>query len=348
MGVAKRRKQYLATLAAGPMPESGLFLISRQNGVSAVLTAKPAGGGKVDAALFCVDEWQEGLFQCLGRRYESADSFQQEFRDNGAAFRVSTPQECRLCVGWGHVIRLRARVPVPQAFGEWKFLLSPMEDLAAVETLYGCPECGSHLPEAMQTTIRESVAKKLACYFVCKECIRMKRHKSVEEAGFPHRRRMEAFMEADVFSLNPCEDSGRLMMATPGEAQSGAIALNFQQDGDAPKTAAFALETWIIRAARPNVAIKDEHILQALENLPDFRRSGAPLSETASREVDWIRRAAQDGLAAFASACGGKLSLDEQEQAATHGLQKVINSVRRHQSSSRPRKYIDFVSPYIK
>ncbi len=134
----------------------------------------------------------------------------------------------------------------------------------------------------------------------------------------------------------------------PGQAQSGAIALSLAEDGDAPKTAAFALETWIIPAARPNVAIKDEHILQALENLLDFRRSGTPLSETTSREVGWIRRAAQDGLTAFASACGDKLNSVEQEQAATQGLQKVINSVRRHQSSSRPRKYIDFVSPYIK
>ncbi len=205
MGAAKRRKQFLATLAAGPVAESGLFLLSRQDGVSAVLTAKPAEGGKVDAGLFCVDEWQEGLFQCLGRRYESADSFQQELRDNGAAFRASTPQECRLCVGWGHVIRFRARVPVPERFEEWKFLLSPMEDPAAVKTLYGCPECGSHLPEAMQKTILDSVAKQVSCYFVCEECIRIKRHRSVEEAGFPHRRRMEAFREADDFSLNPAD-----------------------------------------------------------------------------------------------------------------------------------------------
>lgn len=348
MGEAKRRKRYLETLATAPVPDSGLFLMSRRDGVSVVLAAKPAEGGKVDAALFCVDEWQEGLFQCLGRRYDSSAPFQEALRAHGAAFRASTPQECRVRVAWGRAIRRRARAVPPPGAARWEFLLAPMAEPAEAEIVYGCPECGSPLPEGLQETIREAMAGQTACYMVCEECIRTDgRRLSAEESHLPHRRRMDAFLDAEEFSLDPCDDSGRWMMAMPGDAQRGAIALSLQE-GDPVRTAAFALETWIIRAARPNSQIKDEHILKALETLAVSRGSGAPLPDEASEEADWVRRAAQEGLAAFASACAEILDAAGRERAAAGGILKVIDDVRRRRSVLRPRKYIDFVSPHIK
>lgn len=207
MGEAKRRRRHLEALVSAPVPEAGLFLISRQAGVTVALAAKPAEAGKVDAALFCVDEWQEGLFQCLGRRFEPANLFQQELARNGGAFRPSDTEECGLCVMWGREIRKKAQAPVPKGFESWKFLLPRLEETVAVEIAYSCPECGVSLPAKLQATILDSVGKAVTCYFPCAECIRTKRRElSAEAAGFAHRDRMEEFLEADGFSLRPGKD----------------------------------------------------------------------------------------------------------------------------------------------
>lgn len=348
MGAAKRRKQFLQALATAPVPDSGLFLLSRRDGVALILAAKPANGGIVDAALFCVDEWQEGLFQCLGQRFQSLSSFQHELRSNGEGFRLASPQDCAQRVAWGESVHRRAGVALTPKYEHWKFLLEPSIPSAHVEALFGCPECGALLPQALQKTLLESVGTKQMCYFVCQECIRSKRHRSVEEAGFPHRRLIEPFLEADGFSLDPSGDSGRWMMSMPGDTHREAVALMLQRDGDPVRAAATAVEFWVIPAARPNTEIEDRHIRNAIANLLATRTPEAPTPEEGSPEVAWVTRAAKEGMAAFAAAAGSALGPAEQELAMTQGLQKVLTSIRRHESPLHARRYIDYVSRFIK
>ena len=347
MGQAQRRKRGLETLVPQAMPDSGFFLLSNRDGVAVILAAKPTAKGSVEAAVFCVDEWQEGLFQCLGRVYEPASPFQREIAASGGSFRPADPLDCRRRAMWGLSIRRMAGAALPLEFQRWQPLLGAGEEAARLENLYGCPKCGRSLPAEMQKTVLGCVGKDVSCYMVCPECARPKMGDlSVEEAGFPHRRRMQAFLKATAFSLDPKGESG-LVMAMPGENYREAIVLSLQKDRDTVFTAALALETWMTRATRPNVSVTDKHVREALEDLLAAHGSRKGLAEGKSREVEWVRKAAREGLDAFAAACAGKLKDAEIGGAGRGALEKVLASVKRHESFLRPRAYIEFVSRFF-
>lgn len=168
MGEAKRRKAYLDALASEPIPKEGLFLSAKKEGVHAMVVIQHPAEGGATAGLFCVDSWQEGLFQCLGKTYNSVAQFQEEFKRSAERYKPTGLEECRHLVAWGLQIREKARAPIPTEFQKWKHLLGSLPPPPPY--LYGCPECDAPLPQDLCQTILESVGKNMTCYMVCEAC----------------------------------------------------------------------------------------------------------------------------------------------------------------------------------
>ncbi len=348
MGQAKIKKRLLESLLAGPLPESGLFFLLRRNGISAVLAVRRGQGELAQAGLFCVDDWKEGLFQCLGRAYASAAEFQREFKASGSQFRPTSLEECRRRVAQGLRVRRQADAEEPKEFSRWASLLGELEGVLLPESLYLCPLCDSPLPHDVCQTILDCVGTATSCYMACENCVRHRRSGiSAETAAISHHRTIEGFQRTTSFSLRLEEDESCLEMAPPGQTHHEAIRLSLERDNDPVLSAALALEWWMNRATDPNEAIKDEHVEQALKELLAYRRVQAPLAKDSAGEVTFVRGAAQEGLAAYADACKGRMDAFAMESCAISGIEKVLGSVRRRRSFLDRRSYIKFIAKHM-
>ena len=121
-----------------------------------------------------------------------------------------------------------------------------------------------------------------------------------------------------------------------------------EEDGDPAKVAAFVLESWIHRAAIPNERVTDDHIVRAVLQIREARKNDTPFPREDDPIVTFVRDAAQEGLAAFTSACADRLSAAERDTAISEAIGRVLDSAELHGDRSNPRAYIDFVSPYMK
>lgn len=347
MGEAKRRRGIMEAVLSGSIPAAGLFFAFKKDGVSTVLVAKPGAGEEVQAALFCVDDWQDGLFQCRGRLYTSWSVFQEDFHQVSHLFRPSTWESCVQGVTRGVEMRRRGGSPLPPDFSQWNDLLGPLPRIRP-EQVFLCPLCEGPLSSKMVETILSYQSQEVTCYMVCEECIRLKRsHPTAETAAIKHRHAMELFEDMDTFSLDLEPEGSALAMAPPGDNHREAIVLGLEQDRDPVQTAAFALESWVHRATVPNERVTDEHVVLALEQIREARLKNRPLPDTNEPEVEFVRDAAQEGLAAFSSACADRLSATGREAAISGAIDRVLDSARRHHTKTNPRAYIDFVTPFV-
>lgn len=349
MGQAKLRKQIIQSVASGPISERGLSFLRRRNFISVMLLIQRGDCEKIHAGLFCVDDLQEGFFQCLGKTYDSVAQFQEDFRAHGTNFRPAPAEDCRRRIAQGLRIRRQSDAPVPEEFSRWNFLIGPLDSVRLPEALYFCPVCDSPLPPETCQTILSCVGSNTSCYMVCEECKRLKRPcPSPEAVAVNHGRTVDMFEEMESFSLDFEEDKSDFRMALPGQVHRDATPLFLERNNDPVLAAAFALETWMNRAAGPNESITDHNVQQALEEILEARRSHAPLPENSGQEVEYVRTAAQEGLAAYAAACANRWDATAMEAYVTAGIEKVVESVKRHQGFFNRRSYIEFIAKHLK
>ena len=349
MGQAKRRREIMEAVLSGSLPEQGLFFLFKKDGISAVLVARRVQRDEVQAALFCVDEWQDGLFQCRGRSYGTASLFQEDFGKVRALFRPARIETCARLVARGMEMSRRGGLPLPPDFSRWVTLLGELPVITPAESVFLCPLCESPLPPETVETILSHNSKEVTCYMVCEECIRLRRPgPTAETASIKHRHALEMFEDMETFSLDFGQRKDGLAMAPPEDVHRKAIVFGLEQDRDPVKTASFALESWIHRATVPNERVTDQHVILALEQIREARMKNRPFPEPVEPEVSFVRDAAQEGLAAFISVCADRLTADERNSAVSHAIDRVLDSARFHSDRNKPRAYIDFVSPFMK
>lgn len=349
MGQARLRKQLLQTISSAPIPDGGLFFSVRRNFISVALAVRHGDGDKVNAALFCSDDLRDGLFQCLGRTYDSTDGFQDDFRAHGADFRLARLEDCQRRIALGLRIRHQACAPAPKEFSHWSFLLGPLDSVRLPEALYLCPVCESALPPGICRKILSCVDSQTGCYMVCQECIRLKHScPSAEAVAVSYGRTRMMFESMGSFSLKFEEDKSYFSMVLPGQEHRDAIPLFLEDSNDPALAAAFALETWMNRATGPNEMFTDHHVEQALEEMLQSRLSRSSLPGESVREVRYVREAAEEGLAAFEDACADRWDAPGMEAYMTAGIEKVLESVKRHRNSFNRRSYIAFIARHLK
>lgn len=344
MGQAKLRRRLVEAATSGSIPEGGLFFLHRRHGISVILVVRRLEGERVHAGLFCVDDWQEGLFRCLDRVYESASVFQAEFKANSHKFRPALAEDCRRRAAMGLRVRRLLQTEPPAGFSVSDSLLGAM-DATLPESLYLCPRCESPLSPEVCDKILSGIKAHKRWLILCDQCLESANEDvSFEETVFPHQRLKGALEKMGTFSITFEEDKTLFMMSTPGPDHREAIATF---DEDPVMTAAFALESWMNRATRANEVITDHHVEQALDELIESRRAGR-LVEKISQEVDFVTDAAEEGLVAFSEVCKDKWDHAARDRAATAAVEKVLESVQRHLSQSDARSYCKFIAKYMK
>jgi len=116
MGQAKRRQQFLQSLLSSPVLRNDLYFVFDRCGVVTILVVKPGNEGLIEVAFFCLDDWQEGLFQCLGRTYNAIGDFQSDFQPKSTVFKPALKDVCWRRVARGVEIRHRANALLPPEF----------------------------------------------------------------------------------------------------------------------------------------------------------------------------------------------------------------------------------------
>jgi hypothetical protein len=345
--MAKRRRRTARRRARRPPSKSrtdwGHYLF-QDSGVSVAYVGKVNEDGSVEAALFGVDTWRDGLIVCYGQRFEAKGAFEEAMQSCSNLIRKSTRFRCRSEIAYGLRVRLTAKVELPPEFDRWRHLVDPLEDVNLPSHLYRCPGCGGRLPELYIQQILEGIDGEVMFYFVCDRCKRPRsRPRSAEYAGFKHREVIQALEEVDGFSATWDQDNAPMFTQIPvGSQYSQAVRMTIAQ-GDNVQAACMAIECHIAYASVPNRTVEDRHVLAALHMV----RDGRPLVEDGdadSETIGFLVSTINDGIGMFRKAMRLRGRAEPHVRLA---LQRIMDSVENHQSGD-PRAYIQFINRFIR
>jgi hypothetical protein len=321
----------------------GCYLF-RDSGVSAAYVGKANEDGSIEAALFGVDTWRDGLIVCHGRRFETGEAFGEAMQDRSDLIKPSTEVRCRREIAYGLRIRITAEVDLPPEFGRWRHLVDPLEDVHLPPELYRCPDCGRGLPESHVQQILDGVDGEMMFYMVCQRCSRPRPgQKSAVYATIEHRRVIKALKESDEFSVTWYQDNMPALMSIPVGSNYDEAVRTMISEGEPMRAACMAIESHIAHASVPNRIVEDRHVLGALQavisgELPMESEDNGP------DPVIFLVEAIGDGVGMFNKAMRLRGRARPHVRSA---LQEVMDSVKNHHKGSNPRAYIQFINRFI-
>lgn len=329
------------------MPLSGRgdwgYYFFQDSGVSVVYVAKINEDGSVDAALFGIDTWRDGLIICHGRRFETKEAFEETVNHRSSYIKPAVRYRCREEIAYGLRIRLEAKADLPPEFSQWRNLVEPLDDIRLLSSIYRCPECGRGLSEPYVQTILDGIDSEVHFYFLCESCKYRLAGKSVEHAGLKHRLAFESIEEIDEFSFTWDQDNLSALIKLPVKPVYVDAVKKMISEGDNMRAACMAIESHIAHASVPNQIVEDQHVRAALQAVINGESSTED-EVSESDPVSFLTEAIQNGIEMFTDAMRRKGPWEPHLRIA---LREVITSVGNHRSKKDPRAYINFINRFF-
>ena len=346
MAEKRRRSQKKKARRRRPKPRGdwGHYFL-QDYGVSVLYAAKANEDGSVEAALFGVDTWRDGLIACCGRRFETKEAFEEEMQKRSNLTRRSTRFRCREEIAYGLRIRLAAKANLPPEFDRWRHLVDPLDDVQLPPYIYRCPECGRGLPEFTIRQIREKIDGDMTFYLPCERCRNSRsRKKSVQHIFIKHIELIKTVEEIDEFSVTWDRDSLSMLTRIPIHPSYDEAVEMMISEGDAMRAASLAIECYIACASVPNRIVEDRHVLAALQAV--IRGELVIEDEdTDSSATDFLVDAVKDGIDVFIEAMGPGEQTNAHVRSA---LREIETSANNHHSNRNPRAYIQFINQFVR
>jgi hypothetical protein len=346
--MAKKRRQPPKKRVRKRPPRSrsdwGYYLF-RDSGVSVAYVGKANEDGSVEAALFGVDTWRDGLTVCHGRRFETKEAFEEAMQDRSDLIKPSTRFRCREEIAYGLRIRLTAEADLPSQFDRWRYLVDPLDDVRLPTCLYRCPDCGRGLPESYVQHILDGVDGEVMFYMVCQRCSRPRPgRKSAEYATIEHRRVIKALEESDEFSVTWYQDNMPILMNIPISPSYDDAVRMMISEGEPMRAACMAIESHIAHASVPNRTVEDRHVSDALQTVIDGKLLIENDEDIDSVCTNFLVEAIKDGIDMFTKAMRFRCRARPHVRLA---LQEIMDSVNNHHKGSNPRAYIQFINRFV-
>jgi len=324
--------------------EPGYYLFNR-DGVTIAVASRTSESGEVEAAMFCLDEWRDGLFRVFGRRFETHDELEETLRASVYQFQPSNLHQVQMAVAYGLRIRRAARLPLPKEFDYYAKLVGPL-DFPLPSSLYACPRCDGPLPDYLIKEILGAVGTKKLCYMLCEKCAhgRLKPEEQPAYLIAVHEQMIRNLEQLEGFV--PTTHGEAFVSVPPDENALEAIELMLKKDGDL-QAICFALEKFIANVAVPNHQITDQTLVTALENVTESIKTGREVAEPEERAVSLIEEKINDALDAFSEVYYTVKGREPDDNLLLDGLSRVLKSVRNHTGPSQPRGYIEFIRRFV-
>jgi hypothetical protein len=346
--MAKKRRRQPPKKRVGKRPSKARsdwgYYLFRDSGVSVAYVGKANEDGSVEAALFGVDTWRDGLIVCHGRRFETKEAFQEAMQDRSDLIKPSTETRCREEIAYGLRIRLVAEADLPPEFDRWRHLVDPLEDVHLPPSLYRCPDCGRGLPESHVQQMLDGVDGDTMFYLLCQRCSRPRPgRKSAQYATIEHMQVIESLEESNEFSVTWYQDNMPALMSMPVGSNYNEAVRMMISEGEPMRAACMAIESHIAYASVPNRVVEDQHVLGALQAVI----SGELPIDSEDNGLDpvaFLIEAIGDGIRMFSKAMRLRGRARPHVRSA---LQEVMDSVKNHHKGSNPRSYIQFINKFI-
>lgn len=327
-----------AVSMAAPSPD-GTYLLEEAGIRIAVLSAEDAGGLQVGA--FCVDTWQDGLFACQARRFDSAEDLRAEVAASPYAPRAATRHEAQEIVAYGLRIRRETGRSLPPTYATINHLVEPLDEIRLTGSLYRCPSCGDDLSASEIDSILRATAQGMGALILCARCSSRRGPPSERLSVLAPR---HANLHAGLAELDELKLTGveALVKASLEAPWAEAIEMLIRER-DVLLAACQAIEAHLYLAAAPNPQVGDRDALAALRATLDERyRSSATSTETDR----FLAEALQEGVDYFKSLCR-KHTIQGCDEWVHRALTRLEKSVRHHSRRGDPRAYIDYVAQFM-
>jgi len=306
--------------------------------------AKANEDGSVEAALFGMDTWRDGLIVCHGHHFEDKKTFGNAAQGRSNSIKSSTNIVCREEIANGERIRLTSEADLPVGFAQWRYLVDPLADVKLPIYLYRCPRCNRGLPKDTNEMILDGVDGDVSFYMLCDRCRHSNRKmKSPMHAAIKHDEVIDAIEDMEEFSFTWDQDYLPEITRVPvGENLPEAMEMMIAE-GDFEKAATMVIETHIASVAVPSRIVEDRHVLTALELI----MQGEPLAMAEEDNSDPVLPLAyviNDGIQMLSKPTLLRGRANPQVRSA---LEWIIESVHNHYSASNPRSYIQFIDRFV-
>jgi hypothetical protein len=344
--MAKKRKVIQNKIPSSKVSSNWGYYLFQESGLSVAYAGKADEDGSVDAALFGIDSWRDGLIACYGRHFETKESFEEVMQSRDDLIKPSTRLTCQEEIAFGLRIRVTANAGLPPEFDRWRYLVDPLDSIRLPSYLYRCPECGRGLPEHYTQRILDGVDGETMFYMLCDRCSsnRSPIRKSPQYAATMHGELFYAFKELDRFSVTWYRDHVPTLIKVPVNPGIKEAIMTMISTGDARQAACLAIETYIACSSVPNRNVTDEHIFDALKIVgkDEVQRHD---DETYTEVVGFLVVAIKEGIDIFSEAMRFRGGSNDYINSA---LQWVIESVENHHSNKNPRSYIHFINGFVR
>jgi hypothetical protein len=346
MPMAKKRRQphrkSIRKRSAAARGDWGHYLF-HDFGLSVVYLGVLNEDGTVEAALFGMDTWCNGLIVCYGRRFETKEAFEESMQERSRRIKPATRFRCREEIAYGLRIRVVAEAELPPQFARWRHLVDPMDEIKLPSHLYRCPECGRGLSDDYTQQILGGIDGRILFYFPCDLCKRSRSGKpSAKHASAKHLEVIEAIEHIDEFSVTWDRANTPLLTTLAASPVHEETVEKLIADGTILQAACFAIESHIVHTAVVSDSIEDRHVSEALQAII----SGKLIIDDEgddSEIVDRLVEVIKEGIEMFTRAMRSKEQARSRARAA---LRWVAESVGNHHTGSDPRSYIKFINKF--
>lgn len=341
--MAKKRRQphrkSIRKRSAAARGDWGHYLF-HDFGLSAVYLGILNEDGTVEAALFGMDTWCNGLIACYGQRFGTKEAFEEAMQERSRRIKPATRFRCREEIAYGLRIRVAAEAKLPPQFAQWRHLVDPLDEIKLPSNLYRCPECGRGLSDAYTQQLLDGIDSRMLFYFLCDLCERSHSGKpSLKYVSAKHIEVIEAIESIDEFSVTWDQINTPLVTTLATSPVHEETVEKLIADGTILQAACFAIESHIVHTAAVSDAIEDRHVSEALQAVI----SGKLIiddEDDDSEIVDRLVEVIKKGIDMFKRAMRSK---DQARSRARAALRWVAESVGNHHSGADPRSYIKFI-----
>ncbi len=320
------------------------YYLFRESGVSVAYVAKANEDGSVEAALFGMDTWRDGLIVCHGHRFEDKETFENAAPERSKSIKPSTKIICREEIASGERIRLTSETDLPISFEQWRHLVDPLADVKLPIYLYRCPECNRGVPKDIYEMVLDGVDGDVSFYMVCDRCSHSKsKRKTPMHATIKHNEVIDAIEEMEEFSFTWEQDYLPDLTRVPVSQNLPEVMEMMIAAGDVEKATTMVIETYIASVAVPSPIVEDRHVLAALELV----MQGKPVASVEgdnSEPVLLLAYAIEDGIQMFSNPVRLRRQATPRVRSA---LEWILESVHNHHSASNPRSYIQFINRFV-
>jgi hypothetical protein len=344
--MAKKHKVIQNKRPSSKVSSNWGYYLFRESGLSVAYAGKAGEDGSVDAALFGIDSWRDGLIACYGCHFETKESFEEVMQSRDDLIKPSTKAICQEEIAFGLRIRVTTNTSLPPDFDRWRYLVDPLDSIRLPLYLYRCPECGRGLPEHYIQQILEGVDGETMFYMLCDRCSSNKSpiRKSPQYAATMHGELLYAIKELDRFSVTWYRDHVSRLINVPVNPEIKEAVSTIISNGDARQAACLAIETYIACSSVPNRDVTDKHVFDALKTVSKDEVQEYD-NETYSEIVGFLVDAIEDGIDIFSKAMRFRGGSKDYINSA---LQWIMESVENHHSNKDSRSYIHFVNRFVR